>query len=254
MPENKTQPTTASVTDFLAELTPRRREEAETLIELMRSISGHEPMLWGPSIIGFGSVHYRYDSGREGDMPLLGFSPRKARLTLYFSEGFDRYGEQLARLGKHSNSVSCLYATKLADLDLDVLREMLESSHRLYARQSEEKPATVAEYVARVPDASRPLFDEIRALVQDELPDAKEVLSYGLVGYRGRRRAIVYVGAWNDHVSLYPAPTDAELRAELKPYLRGAGTIWLPLGAEPPRDLLSRVVQHLAEKSSGSSG
>ena len=137
MSENKTQPTTASVSDFLAGLTPRRRAEAETLIELMRSISGLEPVLWGPSIIGFGSVHYRYDSGREGDMPLLGFSPRKARLTIYFSEGFDRYGEQLARLGKHSCSVSCLYATKLEDLDPAVLREMLVSSHRLYSGQDD---------------------------------------------------------------------------------------------------------------------
>lgn len=248
MPENKTQPTAASVTDFLDGLTPRRREEAETLIELMREVSGHEPTLWGPSIIGFGSVHYRYDSGREGDMPLLGFSPRKARLTIYFSEGFDRYREQLARLGKHSSSVSCLYATKLADLDLDVLREMLETSHRLYARQSEDKPTTVAEYVARIPDASRPLFDEIRALVRSELPDADEVLSYGLVGYRrGRRRALVYVGGWSDHVSLYPAPKDDGLRAELEPYLRGAGTVRLPLDAEPPRALLRRVVRHLAE-------
>ncbi|MCW5953023.1 MAG: DUF1801 domain-containing protein [Propionibacteriaceae bacterium] len=248
MPENKTQPTTASVSDFLAGLPPRRREEAETLIELMRSISGLEPVLWGPSIIGFGSVHYRYDSGREGDMPLLGFSPRKARLTIYFSEGFDRYGEQLAMLGKHSSSVSCLYATKLADLDLDVLREMLVSSHRRYAGQN-DKPATVAEYVERVPAASRPLFDEIRALVRAELPDAEEVLSYGLVGYRrGRRRAIVYVGGWNDHVSLYPAPENPELRAELEPLLRGAGTIWLPLTAEPPRALLRRIVQNLAEQ------
>lgn len=145
MPENKTQPTTASIADFLAGLTPRRREEAEALIELMRGVSGLEPVLWGPSIIGFGSVHYRYDSGREGDMPLLAFSPRKARLTIYFSEGFDRYGEQLARLGKHSTSVSCLYATTLAALDPDVLREMLESSHRLYARTNDDKSTTAAE-------------------------------------------------------------------------------------------------------------
>ncbi len=250
MPENKTQPTTASVTGFLDGLSSRRREEAESLIALMRGISGHEPILWGPSIIGFGSVHYRYDSGREGDMPLLAFSPRQARLTIYFSEGFDRYGEQLAVLGKHSISVSCLYATKLADLDLDILREMLERSHRLYAHQSDEKPTTVAEYVARIPDASRPLFDEIRALVRAELPDAEEVLSYGLIGYRsGRRRAIVYLGGWRDHVSLYPAPSDEGLRAELEPHLRGAGTIWLPLDADPPRTLLGRVVQALSQES-----
>lgn len=133
MPENKTQPTTASVTDFLAGLTPRRREESEALISLMRDISGLEPVLWGPSIIGFGSVHYRYDSGREGDMPALGFSPRKARLTIYFSEGFEHYADQLAVLGRHSTSVSCLYANNLADLDLQILRSMLETSHRLAA-------------------------------------------------------------------------------------------------------------------------
>lgn len=179
-------------------------------------------------------------------MPLLGFSPRKARLTIYFSEGFDRYRDQLAVLGKHSSSVSCLYATKLADLDLDVLREMLVSSHRLYAGQ-DEKPATVAEYVERVPAASRPLFDEIRALVRAELPDAEEVLSYGLVGYRlGRRRAVVYVGGWNSHVSLYPVPKDAGLRRELEPYLHGAGTIRLSLDSAPPHALLRRAVAYLA--------
>ena len=133
MAENKTQPTTASVSDFLAGLTPARCTEAETLIDLMRGISGLEPVLWGPSIIGFGSQHYRYDSGREGDMPLLGFSPRKARLTISSSEGFDRSAAQLETLGKHSTSVSCLYANKLTDIDLDVLRGMLEASHRLGA-------------------------------------------------------------------------------------------------------------------------
>jgi hypothetical protein len=131
MPENKTQPTTASVPDFLAGLTPRRRQEAEALIELMRGISGFEPVLWGASIIGFGSVHYRYASGREGDMPLLAFSPRKARLTIYFSEGFDHHADRLAALGKHSTSVSCLYANNLADLDLDVLAGMVRKSHSL---------------------------------------------------------------------------------------------------------------------------
>lgn len=131
MAENKTQPTTAGVADFLAGVAPRRQAEAETLIAMMRDISGFEPVLWGPSIIGFGSVHYRYESGREGDMPTLGFSPRKARLTIYFSEGFEQHADQLATLGKCSTSVSCLYANNLADLDLDVLRSMLETSHRL---------------------------------------------------------------------------------------------------------------------------
>ncbi len=128
MPENKTQPTSASVEEFLAGVDARRRGEAETLIAIMKRISGEEPVMWGPSIIGFGTMHYRYASGREGDMPILGFSPRKAKLTIYF-DGFDHYADQLAVLGKHTSSVSCLYATKLADLDLDVLTTMLELCH-----------------------------------------------------------------------------------------------------------------------------
>ncbi len=128
MAENKTRPTTVPVDDFLAGLTERRRTEALTLISLMTRITGEAPVMWGPSIIGFGSVHYRYASGREGDMPILGFSPRKAKLTIYF-DGFDHYAEQLAVLGTYTSSVSCLYATKLADLDLDVLTAMLERCH-----------------------------------------------------------------------------------------------------------------------------
>ena len=84
--------------------------------------------MWGPSIVGFGSVHYKYDSGREGDMGLTGFSPRKANLTLYITDGFDKYGDLLARLGKHKTSVSCLYINKLADVDQDVLRELVRRS------------------------------------------------------------------------------------------------------------------------------
>ena len=141
----KTVPTTADVLEFLARLDDsQQRQDSETLIEVMQKVSGKPPVMWGPAIIGFDSYHYKYETGREGDMPLLGFSPRKARLTIYFSEGFDRYGDQLARLGKHSSSVSCLYATKLADLDLDVLREMLETSHRLYAGR-DDNPTQVAE-------------------------------------------------------------------------------------------------------------
>lgn len=83
--------------------------------------------MWGPSIIGFGTQHYKYDSGREGDMPRLAFSPRKASLTIYF-EGFDNYAQELKVLGKHKLSVACLYINKLTDINLDVLRTMLEKS------------------------------------------------------------------------------------------------------------------------------
>lgn len=123
----KTKPTEVNVETFLESVSEKRRKEAHTLIALMQEISGEKPYMWGPSIIGFGTQHYKYESGREGDMPQLAFSPRKASLTVYF-EGFDRYGELLAKLGKHKHSVSCLYINKLADVNLGILRTMLEQS------------------------------------------------------------------------------------------------------------------------------
>lgn len=129
MAENKTKPTKVRVESFLETVSVARQQEAKSLITMMKDITGLEPVLWGPSIIGFGSMRYRHDSGREGDMPVLAFSPRKAAVTVYF-EGFDRYTEQLTRLGKHKSSVSCLYVNKLVDIDLAVLREMLELSYR----------------------------------------------------------------------------------------------------------------------------
>ncbi len=123
----KTRPTEVSVESFLESVSDKRRGEARVLIAMMQEISGEKPCMWGPSIIGFGSQHYKYATGREGDMPRLGFSPRKASITVYF-EGFDKYTKELAVLGKHKVSVSCLYINKLADIDLDVLRTMLERS------------------------------------------------------------------------------------------------------------------------------
>ncbi|NHB83645.1 DUF1801 domain-containing protein [Tessaracoccus sp. HDW20] len=143
MAEAVTVPTEADVEAFLEGVPERRRDEADVLIDLMRGISGEEPVMWGPSIIGFGSQHYRYETGREGDMPILGFSPRKARLTLYF-DGWDRYSDQLARLGRHRLGVSCLYVNKLADVDLDVLREMLEACHARGVAADSPWPATMS--------------------------------------------------------------------------------------------------------------
>ncbi len=123
----KTQPTGVSVESFLESVSDKRREEACRLIPLMQEISGEKPYMWGPSIIGFGSQHYRYETGREGDVPQLAFSPRKASITVYF-EGFDTYADELRVLGKHRHSVSCLYINKLDDIDLDILRTMLKKS------------------------------------------------------------------------------------------------------------------------------
>ncbi len=133
---NVMQPTSVPVDAFLATVSERRRQEAKQLIALMQKISGEEPVMWGPSIIGFGSRHYRYATGREGDMPMLAFSPRKARLTLYFDGDFDAYAGYLEKLGKHTTSVACLYLNKLADADLSVLEAMLKE---LWRREQNRK-------------------------------------------------------------------------------------------------------------------
>ncbi len=132
MAENKTQKTGASVDEFMASVSNRqRREDGLVLLDMMKDVTGLEPEMWGPSIIGFGEYHYRYESGREGDMPLVGFSPRSKSLSLYLTPGFEEYhNDLLSRLGKHSTGVSCLYINKLADVDRDVLRELIAKSYR----------------------------------------------------------------------------------------------------------------------------
>ena len=123
--EAKTKPTDISVAEFIAAVeNPVRRADAETVLALLEEISGEPATMWGPSIIGFGKYHYRYDSGHEGDAPRIGFSPRKAQTVLYILGGFDGQDELLARLGKVKTSVACLYVNKLADVDMAVLREI----------------------------------------------------------------------------------------------------------------------------------
>jgi hypothetical protein len=130
MAENKTQPTRASVSAFVSGVeNDARRRDAHTLIAMMKRVSGVEPQMWGPSIIGFGIQHYRYESGREGDMPRIGFSPRKGNLVLYMLTGTGREA-LMARLGKHRTGVSCLYINKLADVHMTVLEEMAADAWR----------------------------------------------------------------------------------------------------------------------------
>jgi hypothetical protein len=122
MAENKTKPTKLSVTAFINAVSdPARRADAKALVKLLQSASGEKPQMWGPSIIGFGSYHYKYDSGREGDMPIVGFSPRKAATVLY---GVAGARELLPRLGKHTTGKGCLYIKKLADVDQEVVKKM----------------------------------------------------------------------------------------------------------------------------------
>lgn len=129
MAELKTKPDDdASVEEFLAGVVEERRADCAELIEIMGRATGAEPRMWGPSIVGFGSYHYKYDSGREGDWFLTGFSPRKQALTLYIMAGFERYDDLMRRLGRHSTGKSCLYVRRLDDVDLDVLTELVQAS------------------------------------------------------------------------------------------------------------------------------
>ena len=131
--ENKTKATEVSVAEFIATVPDqRRRQEAAVIDGLMRRVTGVEPKMWGPSIIGYGSYHYRYESGREGTMCRGGFSPRKAALTVYLMGNYCTHqakaDELFARLGKHKSGKSCLYINALTDVDLAVLEELVALS------------------------------------------------------------------------------------------------------------------------------
>lgn len=131
MAENKTKPTKTSVNDFIAAIeNPRRRTDALIALKMYKDITGLSPVMWGPSIIGFGSIYYVYETGREGDMPAAGFSPRKASMTFYIEGTFDGAAELFARLGKHKKSLVCLYINKLDDVDLDILHEIIVLEYR----------------------------------------------------------------------------------------------------------------------------
>jgi len=129
MAELKTKPNKASVKKFLNSVKDeKRRDDCFQVLEIMKKITKEEPIMWGPSIVGFGSYHYKYESGREGDMCITGFSPRKQNLTIYILPGFKRYSELMKKLGKHKTGSSCLYINKLEDVDLKVLIQLITES------------------------------------------------------------------------------------------------------------------------------
>jgi len=131
MADLKTRQTDASVEAFLGTIADdTRREECLTVAKIMEKATGAKPRMWGASIIGFGSYHYKYESGREGDWFLTGFSPRKQDLTLYIMNGVERYPALMRKLGKHKTGKSCLYIRRLSDIDLQVLEELIGQSVR----------------------------------------------------------------------------------------------------------------------------
>ncbi len=129
MAENKTVPTELSVDEYINAIEhPQRKEDCKAILELMKEISGREPVMWGHSIVGFGKYHYKYESGREGNMLATGFSNRKQAITLYIMGGFKRYKELLEKIGKFKTGKSCFYIKRLSDIDIDVLSALISES------------------------------------------------------------------------------------------------------------------------------
>ncbi|MBI3824314.1 MAG: DUF1801 domain-containing protein [Planctomycetes bacterium] len=139
MAELKTKKTNVSVEGFLKKVAiPQEREDAFTILAMMKDITGLEPKMWGPSIVGFGEYHYKYASGHEGDCARIGFSPRKGQMSLYFMPGVCKFDDYLKRLGKHKTGKACLYIKKLADVDLAVLREMIEVGYAMICEPAQQ--------------------------------------------------------------------------------------------------------------------
>ncbi|BCB03722.1 DUF1801 domain-containing protein [Bacillus sp. KH172YL63] len=129
MYELKTKQNDNSVIEFIEKVdNPKKREDAYRLLDLFTETTGYEAKMWGPSIIGFGAYHYQYKTGHEGDAPLVGFSPRKAKISLYFATGDPQREALLAKLGKHTSGKACVYINKVADIDQEVLKKLITQS------------------------------------------------------------------------------------------------------------------------------
>lgn len=130
MAKNKTAQTNENVIQFIETFatSEQKKQDSYALLQLMQEVSGYEPKMWGPTIIGFGSYHYKYDSGHEGDAPLLGFSPRKAAISLYVFTGLKEHEPLLEGLGKFKMGKSCIYANKVADINLEVLKKLMQET------------------------------------------------------------------------------------------------------------------------------
>lgn len=140
MAENKTKKTKVSVASFLSAIEdPRKRSDAKKIAAMMRRATGKRARMWGSSIIGYGEYHYKYDSGREGDWALVGFSPRKQNLAVYIMPGFDAFPALMKKLGKYKTGKSCLYLNKLDDVDHDVLEKLIGDSVKVMRKRYKVK-------------------------------------------------------------------------------------------------------------------
>ena len=131
MATNKTTETTTSVPAFIKKVEPEtKRDDCLLIIEIMKSVTKLDPKMWGPAIVGFGSYHYKYDSGHEGDAPLIAFSPRKAEIVLYLGAAFEQREELLNKFGKYKAKGGCMYIKKIADVDVAILKKLITNSYK----------------------------------------------------------------------------------------------------------------------------
>lgn len=138
MAENKTKATGASVTEFVKSIEdPQMRADAKKVASIMRRVTGKRAKMWGSSIVGYGTYHYKYDSGREGDFMMTGYSPRKQALTVYIIPGFSTFGPLMKKLGKYKTGRSCLYIKRLSDVDENVLEQLIARSVKLMRKKYE---------------------------------------------------------------------------------------------------------------------
>lgn len=186
--ENKTKPTRMPVEDFIAQVShPVRRADAEVLDEMFRRVTGQVPVMWGPSMVGYGQFHYEYASGHTGDTMATGFSPRKASLSLYVLTPEPETAELLARLGKHRAGKACLYVNRLADVDLAVLEELIRNAFRYSTEELDQSPGRAHQHfdaVASSWDHEPRKVEQARLLAQSitthlPLTGTERLLEYG---------------------------------------------------------------------------
>lgn len=130
----------SSVKDYIASLDEETAKDSQVVIQMMRRISGHEPKLWNVGTIGFDTYHYKYDSGREGDCHIIGFYPRKGKITVYLMDGTARYSELLAKFGKHTVTGYCVYIKRLSDIELRILGQIVQKSYEYIKLKSQDRP------------------------------------------------------------------------------------------------------------------
>jgi hypothetical protein len=141
MPDHVTAQNERSVKDYIASLDDEQTvKDSQVLLEMMQRISGHEPQLWNAGTLGFDTYHYKYDSGREGDGHVIGFYPRKGKITVYLMDGTARYSELLAKLGKHTGTGYCLYIKRLSDVELPILEQIVQQSYEYMKSKSQNGP------------------------------------------------------------------------------------------------------------------